>query len=180
MAARRQSKVTLKYKTKYRVRNWAAYEESLRRRGDITIWFDDDAVGSWNAVASGRPGGQQEYSDLAILTSLTLRSLFHLGLRQTEGFVGSLMRLMRLELSVPDHTTLSRRGRTVDVPRLPRKADGPIHLVIDWAGLKIVGGDLLGRLGAPIASFRADRAYDSRAVYAAPTAVNAAYTARVS
>jgi len=69
MAARRQSKVTLKYKTKYRVRNWAAYEESLRRRGDITIWFDDDAVASWNAGASGRPGGQQEYSDLAILTS---------------------------------------------------------------------------------------------------------------
>jgi len=88
MAARRQSKVTLKYKTKYRVRNWAAYEESLRRRGDITIWFDDDAVGSWNALPSGRPGGQQEYSDLAILTSLTLRSLFHLGLRQTEGFPG--------------------------------------------------------------------------------------------
>jgi len=54
--------VTLKYKTKYRARNWAAYEESLRRRGDITIWFDDDAVGSWNAVPSGRPGGQQEYS----------------------------------------------------------------------------------------------------------------------
>ena len=113
MAARRQSKVTPKYKTKYRVRNWAAYEKSLCRRGDITVWFDDDAVASWNAAASGLPGGQQEYSDLAILTSLTLRSLFHLGLRQTEGFVGSLMRLMRLELSVPDHTTLSRRGRTV-------------------------------------------------------------------
>jgi hypothetical protein len=147
-----------------------------------------------------------------------LRSLFHLGLRQTEGFVGSLMRLMRLELSVPDHTTLSRRGRTVDVPSLPRKADGPIHLVIDSTGLKIVGGgqwnadkhgvsrnrrqwrklhlgidlggfvvvsaltgsseddgcvgvDLLGRLGAPVASFRADGAYDTRAVYAALTAV---------
>ena len=81
MAVRTKSKVTLKYKTKYRLRNWAAYEESLRRRGDITIWFDDAAVDSWNAVASGRPGGQQEYSDLAILTSLTLRSLFHLGLR---------------------------------------------------------------------------------------------------
>ena len=114
MAARRQSKVTPKYKTKYRVRNWAAYEKSLCRRGDITVWFDEEAIAAWNSAASGLPGGQQEYSDLAILTSLTLRSLFHLGLRQTEGFVGSLMRLMRLELSVPDHTTLSRRGRTVD------------------------------------------------------------------
>ena len=153
MAARTKSKVTPKYKTKYRVRNWAAYEESLRRRGDITLWFDDDAIDSWNAVASGRPGGQLEYSDLAILTSLTLRSLFHLGLRQTEGFVGSLMRLMGLDLSVPahvdskvqlaplpslvriampvspkgpDHTTLSRRGRTIDVPSL---------LVIDSTGM---------------------------------------------
>ena len=66
----------------------------------------------------GRPGGQREYSDVAIETALTLRSLFHLGLRQTEGFVSSLVRLMGLELRVPDHTTLSRRGRTADVRSL--------------------------------------------------------------
>ena len=130
MAARTKSKVTPKYKTKYRVRNWAAYEESLRRRGDITVWFDDHAVDSWNAPPSGRPGGQKEYSDAASETALTLRSLFHLGLRQTESFVGSLVRLMRLKLRVPDHTTLSRRGRTIDVRSLPRKGDGPLHLVI--------------------------------------------------
>ena len=140
MAARTKSKVTPKYKTKYRVRNWAGYEESLRRRGDITVWFDADAVGSWNAPPSRRPGGQKEYSDVAIETALTLRSLFHLGLRQTEGFVGSLVRLMGLKLRVPDHTTLSRRGRTIDVRGLPRKGDGPLHLVIDSTGLKVVGG----------------------------------------
>ena len=66
--------------------------------------------------------------------------------------MGSLMRLMRLELSVPDHTTLSRRGRTVDVPSLPRKADGPIHLVIDSTGLKIGGG---GRAYRDLASLAA-------------------------
>ena len=64
MAARTKSKVTPKYKTKYRVRNWAAYEESLRRRGDITVSFDADAVDSWNAHPTGRPGGQREYSDV--------------------------------------------------------------------------------------------------------------------
>ena len=53
MAARTKSKVTLKYKTKYRVRNWAAYEKSLRRRGDITIWFAAAAVRSWNARPTG-------------------------------------------------------------------------------------------------------------------------------
>ena len=140
MAARTKSKVTPKYKTRYRVRNWAAYEESLRRRGDITVWFNAAAVDSWNAPPSGRPGGQREYSDVAIETALTLRSLFHLGLRQTEGFVGSLVRLMGLELRVPDHTTLSRRGRTVDVRSLPRTGAGPLHLVIDSTGLKVVGG----------------------------------------
>jgi hypothetical protein len=107
MAARTKSKVTPKYKTKHRVRNWAVYEESLHRRGDITVCFDAAAVDSWNAPPSGRPGGQKEYSDVVIETILTLRSLFHL-LRQTEGFVGSLVLLMGLELRVPDHTTLSR------------------------------------------------------------------------
>ncbi len=116
MSARTKSKVTPKYKTKYRVRNWETYEESLRRRGDITIWFDEAAVAAWEAEPSGRPGGQLQYSDLAVNTALTLRSVFHLALRQTEGFVTSLIRLMGLELATPDHSTLSRRGKTVEVP----------------------------------------------------------------
>ena len=69
MAARTKSKVMPKYKTQYRVRNWAKYEESLRRRGDITVWFDEAAVDGWNAATSGRPGGQREYSDVAIVTA---------------------------------------------------------------------------------------------------------------
>ena len=139
MAARTKSKVTPKYKTKYRVTNWREYEAGLRRRGDITVWFDDAAVRAWNAPPSGKPGGQPTYSDLAIITALTLRTVFHLPLRQAEGFVGSLMRLMRLDLEVPDHTTLSRRGRTVDVPKLARVHDGPLHLMIDSTGLKVTG-----------------------------------------
>ena len=115
------------------------YEEALRERGDLTVWFDEEARSSWNAPASGRPGGQRRYSDLAIVTSLTLRTVFHLPLRQTEGFVASLIGLMGLSLKTPDHTTLSRRNRDVEVPRLPRGQDGPLHLVIDSTGLKIFG-----------------------------------------
>jgi len=139
MAARTKSKVTPKYKTKYRVRNWAAYEESLRRRGDITLWFDEGAIDGWNAAPSGRPGGQRQYSDLAIVTALTLRVVFHLALRQTEGFVASIIRLMGLDLKTPDHTTLSRRNSKVEVPPLAKKSDGPIHRVIDSTGLEVVG-----------------------------------------
>ncbi len=139
MAARTKSRVTPKYKTKYRVKNWAQYEASLRQRGDITVWFDEDAVKAWNEPPSGRPGGQRRYSDLAIVTALTLRMVFHLALRQTEGFVASLISLMGLDLKTPDHTTLSRRNGNVVVPMLAKNHDGPIHLVIDSTGLKMVG-----------------------------------------
>ena len=134
MAARTKTKVSPKYKT-----NWAAYEEALRERGDITVWFDEEASFAWNAPPSGRPGGQRRYSDLAIVTSLTLRTVFHLPLRQTEGFIASLIVLMDLSLKTPDHTTLSRRNRDVEVPRLAGGHDGPLHLVIDSTGLKIFG-----------------------------------------
>ncbi len=139
MAARTKTKVTPKYKTKYRVKNWAAYDIALRERGDITVWFDEESIFAWNASPSGRPGGQRRYSDLAIVTALTLRTVFHLPLRQTEGFVASLIGLLGLTLNAPDHTTLSRRNRDVEVPRLPRGQDGPLHLVIDSTGLKIFG-----------------------------------------
>ena len=73
------------------MKNWAAYEGALRERGDITVWFDEEARSAWGALPSGRPGGQRRYSDLAIVTSLSLRLIFHLPLRQTEGFVASLI-----------------------------------------------------------------------------------------
>ena len=106
MAARTKPKVSPKYKTKYRVKNWPAYDIALKDRGDITIWFDKESICAWNAPPSGRPGGQRKYSDLAIVTALTLRTVFHLPLRQTEGFVASLIGLMGLDLQTPDHTTL--------------------------------------------------------------------------
>ncbi len=79
------------------------------------------------------------YSDLAILTSLSLRMIFHLPLRQAEGFVASLVKLMGVGLTAPDHTTLCRRNRTAKVPALPRDHVGPIHLIVDSTGLQIFG-----------------------------------------
>jgi len=139
MAARTKSKVTPKYKTKYREKNSMAYDAALRKRGDVTLWFHEDAIDAWNAPATGRPGGQRRYSDLAIVTALTLRAVFRLPLRQTEGFIASLVRLMSLDLATPDHTTLSCLGATVEVPEFIRKHDGPIHLAIETTGLKVMG-----------------------------------------
>ncbi len=137
MAARKSSRVNPKYKTRYRVRNWPDYERGLRSRGDVTMWFSDEAVAAWTPLPTGLRGGQRQYSNLAILTSLALRMVFHLPLRQTEGFVGSLLHLMGLDLKAPDHSTLSRRGEDVELPRLCCGHEGPIDLVVDSTGLRI-------------------------------------------
>src|SRR5215216_777698 len=106
---------------KRKVTNWAEYDASLRQRGSLTVWFTEEAIAAWAAEPRTTRGGQPWYSELAILTALTLRAVFRLAYRQTEGLIGSLMRLLGLDLPVPDHTTLSRRAATLEVPR-PRSS----------------------------------------------------------
>ena len=126
-----------KYETAYRVSNWPEYEKSLRDRGDITIWFSQEAIDTWTPEKTGKRGGQLLYSDLAIETALTLKMLYHQRLRQTEGFLGSLLKLMGLDLPCPDHTTLSRRNQTVELRRqLDNLPAGPIRFIVDSTGLK--------------------------------------------
>ena len=130
-------------KSQYRVRNWPEYETGLRRRGDLTVWLSDEALEAWRAPASGKPGGQRTYADIAIEAALTIRTVFHLPLRQTEGFLRSLAQLFEIELPIPDHTTMSRRLQKLSDIRLRRLAtDRPIHLLIDSTGLRIHVGHL--------------------------------------
>ena len=98
-------------KAKYRVTNCSEYNESLRQRGDVTIWVSDDVVKKWASPRRKTRGGQARYSDLAIEICLTLRVVFRLPLRQTQGFVRSIAKLMGIDLAVPDFSTLSRRGK---------------------------------------------------------------------
>jgi hypothetical protein len=123
---------------RHRVTDWAEYDAALRRRGSLTVWFTDGAIAAWRAEPRTTPGGQPWYSPLAILTALTLRAVFRLALRQTEGLIGSILRLLGLELAVPDHTTLSRRAATLRVPR-PRTSTSPLHLLVDSTGLRLCG-----------------------------------------
>ena len=127
-------------KARYRVANWPAYEAGLRWRGDVTFWLDEAAVAGWQAPRRTTPGGQPRYSDLAIELVLTLRLVFHLALRQAEAFTCSVLRLLGLELAVPDQTTLSRRGRGFAGRRRPAgRHEGPVHLVLDSTGLQLFG-----------------------------------------
>jgi hypothetical protein len=139
---------------KRKVVNWREYDESLRRRGSLTVWFSDEVIEAWKASPRTGRGGRPEYSDLAILTGLTLKAVFRLAYRQTEGLIGSVIGLLGLDLAVPDHSTLCRRAETLEVPRpKPRGAgagadaapggadDGaePLHLLVDSTGLKLIG-----------------------------------------
>ncbi len=115
-------------KSRYRVRNWAEYEASLQRRGDLTVWISDAALDAWRAPPTGRPGGQRTYTDVAIEAALTIRMVFHLPLRQTEGFLRSLANLLEVDLPIPDHTTLSRRLKKlgeIQFRRLPDRRSAP-------------------------------------------------------
>src|SRR5215204_619346 len=133
----------------HKVTNWPAYDASLRQRGSLTVWFTDEAIAAWRAEPRTTRGGQPWYSELAILTALTLRAVFRLAYRQTEGLIGSIMRLLGLDLPVPDHTTLCRRAETLEVPRPKPRGDGagggtggdtgPMHLLVDSTGLKLYG-----------------------------------------
>ena len=127
-------------KQRHRVTNWSEYDAALRQRGSLTIWFSEEAIAGWQAEPRTTPGGQPSYSDLAITTALTLRAVFRLALRQTEGLIGSLLQRLGLDLAVPDHSTLSRRAETLQVPR-PRSGSGsePLHLLVDSTGLRLCG-----------------------------------------
>ena len=105
MPARLNPNRPKRFRAQYHIRNWPQYEAGLKRRGDLTLWLDEAAIAGWHASRRTTPGGQALYSDLAIELVLTLRLVFHLALRQAEGFTHSMLRLLGLDLPVPDHTT---------------------------------------------------------------------------
>jgi IS5 family transposase len=212
----KRSRIHPKYKTKYRVGNWASCDRALVQRGDVTLWFAPEALTAWRPSPTGRRGAQPLFSDLAIEAALTLRLVFRLPLRQTEGFLRSILRLMDLDLEAPDHTTLSRRGRCPNVHLRGQRSGGPLHLVADSSGLAVFGEgewaaakhggsgkrgwrklhlgvdragvivaqclteasaddaatalDLIAASDGHLASFTADGAYDTGAVYATAAA----------
>lgn len=128
-------------KKSYRVRNWSDYNEALVNRGSITFWFNEECIAQWRSdkKAGGR-GRPEEYSDLVIKTGLTLKALFKLTFRMTEGFIKSLLKLLEVELKAPDYTLLCKRQKSVIVD-LPKKMPSgeALHIAFDTTGLKVYG-----------------------------------------
>jgi hypothetical protein len=133
--------VASKSKASYKVANWAKYNESLVKRGDITFWFDEDVLDAWeHDNAQWKVGRPFTYSDLAIESLLMLRELFRLPYRQTEGLGRALVKLMGAEVAIPDYTSLQKRAAKLDVAiKVAEASAGPIHVVVDSTGLKVYG-----------------------------------------
>ncbi len=134
------NKKTNNNKKKYKVRNWHEYNEMLVNRGRIDIWVEKGILEQWFAKPpkKRKRGAKKRYSDKAIELTLQFGQVFHQKLRQTEGLVKTIFKLMKIELDVPDHSTLSRRGETV-VIKLPREKKETVAIVVDASGLKVYG-----------------------------------------
>lgn len=120
--------------------NCAEYDESLRRRGDLTVWISDDALAVWLAPPRTTPDGQPVYSDIAIEMCLTLRMVFRHAFRQTEGLMRSIAKLLDVDIAVPHFTTMSHRGNglSLSAKAVPESAN-PVQFVVDSTGLKNFG-----------------------------------------
>lgn len=125
-------------KALYRVKNWSEYDKALVQGGSITFWMSDDFEKTWLYAGEKQRGSQFDYSDQAILVMLTVTEVFHLTNRGVAGFMRSIFQLMKINLPVPDHSTLSKRGKDLKV-NLPKKASQSLNIVMDSTGLKIYG-----------------------------------------
>jgi len=127
-------------RTAYKITNWAKYNESLVNRYDITFWFTDDILSQWKHDNENQGQGRPfTYSDLAIETLLTMRELFQLPYRGTEGFGRLVFRVMQIDLAIPGYTALCKRAKKLDIDLSIRKKRGKIDVIVDSTGLKVFG-----------------------------------------
>jgi hypothetical protein len=130
----------MKKKATYHIRNWREYNRALRQRGSLTIWISSKAIANWTTKElTGEPGASPTYTDLAIETMATVQAIYGLGGRQTQGFLQSVFELMKLELTTPDHSTLSRRRRQLKITLPVKDWTKTRHLLVDSTGVKVYG-----------------------------------------
>jgi hypothetical protein len=130
-----------KKKDKYRIRNWRQYNQSLVNRGSITFWFDEAAIAKWYSVErSDKPGRPKTYSDDAIRCGLLIKAVFRTALRALQGFIGSIIQILGLDLVCPHYSVFSRRAKGLKIPlRRFLKPGEKLNVVFDSTGLKVFG-----------------------------------------
>ena len=133
-------------KLNYKIRNWNQYNKALTNRGSLTLWIDEELVKQWRASSSDitkarKPGRPITYHDDLILAIGTLREVYGLPFRQTVGFMQSILKLMSLDICLPDYSTLCRRLSGLDIPYSNRQfnPNTPAILIVDSTGDKVSG-----------------------------------------
>ncbi len=126
------------YTFRYRVRNWHHYNQALIARGGLNCWIDEGALTTWrNTQARRGSGAPRIYSDTAIQCAVVVKSVYCLSFQAAQGFVSLVMSLLRLDLPVPNYSTICRRQGSLTVPTSPSPNSGPRHIVIDATGLRV-------------------------------------------
>ena len=133
------SKQQPKGKDKYKIVNWSEYNKSLIKRGSITIWINEEVIKGWNYEGKQKKGGKKVYSDLAIEICLSIKKLYDLGYRQTEGYMKSLFSLMKIKMRVPCYSQINRRVKELKISLGDFNKSGHIDIVVDSTGLKVYG-----------------------------------------
>jgi len=128
-------------KSHYKVTNWHEYNNGLRRRGDITIWFTDSAISERRPTRKGACGRPQEYSKLAIEIALFICQVFYLPLRQTKDFMNSLARIIKVDITIPDFSSISKRSIALPRYTLTKAMELGSFVIVDSTGLKVYGKD---------------------------------------
>lgn len=127
-------------KKRYRIRNWKDYNKALVKRGSLTLWFDEVSIKKWHKAEKKKGRGRpRRYADIAIECMLTLKMVFDLPLRATQGLVESLIELLHLPIEAADYSTVCRRQKTLDIKLQKRSKMESLHGVFDSTGLKVFG-----------------------------------------
>ncbi len=134
------NKKRVNQREKYKLSNWSSYNESLKKRGKITIWLSNEIKSGWVYGGKNKPGGKVKYGDLSIEFCLVMKYLYGLAYRQTEGFVDDLFKMLKIELPVPSYTQINRRSKNIEVDiRIRKRRKENLTVVIDSTGLKVYG-----------------------------------------
>lgn len=132
-------------KARYKITNWSQYNQALINRGSITLWLSPDIIRAWHPRKRKQKlqGGQFKYSDIAIEAAITIKTVYHLPYRATQGLLESIMSLMNLKIAVPHYSRICRRARILEITELANiNNDEHLNIIIDSTGLKIFGAGL--------------------------------------
>ena len=119
-------------------RNWSLYNRSLVQRGDLCLWISEDLIRNWQK-SNPSAHGNQRFSEGVIKAAVILKQVYKLTLRTTEGFLRSVLKLMRLDLETPTFSTICRRSKSLKLDLCYSPSCHPRHILIDATGVRVTG-----------------------------------------